>query len=599
MKKKRTALICRVSTKSEEQKSSIEYQKDSLVKYIKGRDDLEFFESTDIFSDQFSGKTIDRKNTNFEKLMKSLGFKIVQSKDEFSIVKDPLIKPTYSYIVCKSSSRFSRSNWAGVSLIKLLQTHKIYIYFYDLGKDTSELDDNTLTMLGMIDSSLSHTMSYNSKNTFYYKNQTRQIMNKGRMFGYDIKRIDSKKYYVVMIDMYLHKSMGSKLIANEMNKQGFRTPPNGRPFEARDILLILKSRVYLGEQKYYIFDNEAEYKNTFNPTVKSDYIYKLDFEWLPCTYIEPIVSIEEFEAVQKVLDERVENHKGIIKGKRQPILIHTEKSRCGLCGYKFYSCGPADCKRGIDKKFRCSTNKATSKRPHCDSHTFYLSFLEEELEKRAKIFPETLRGLLTNFKKDLENLKIFLVLSIDLNESVDINKLEEEKENLKKDSKKLIMEAVKKDSAFGELIEDIQREYSEKIDALDEQISIYHNRVDLIKDFLGEVDFLIGSLIEKIVDIKDSYTSEEYFNMIDRYTIYPKKDKITTRTPNNVYFIFQTKIELEVLELLNHLYESSIIKLLGDDIITPIDENHFKVKKPTKKQKDRALELIESNSLYD
>ena len=114
-KKKRIAVYARVSTNHEEQKQSLQNQKQNITEQIKARDDL-ILEG--LYVDEGITGTKAEIRPQFQELI---------SRAEHGYI---------DYIVCKNLSRFSRNLADSVHYTKQLKEHGVGIYFVEEGLDT-------------------------------------------------------------------------------------------------------------------------------------------------------------------------------------------------------------------------------------------------------------------------------------------------------------------------------------------------------------------------------------------------------------------------------------------------------------------------------
>lgn len=95
-----------------------------------------------------------------------------------------------------------------------------------------------------------------------------------RPHGYELDKatgllavIESEAAVVeIIFDLYVHKRMGSRAVAVELNKRGYRTKA-GQPWSGQTVLVVLRNRVYLGEIYFRGQWYRAQPPNTPHPAI--------------------------------------------------------------------------------------------------------------------------------------------------------------------------------------------------------------------------------------------------------------------------------------------------------------------------------------------
>lgn len=166
IKKLRVAAYCRVSTDQDDQKESLEVQKQHYESWIKLHSDWEF---AGIFYD----------------------FGITGTKAD---IRDGLQALMYEcrigridYVLTKSVSRFSRNTTDCLSLVRELLSYNIPIYFEKENLDTSSMESEVLlTIMASLAQQESESLSQNVKLGVQYRFQQGKVMvNARRFLGYD------------------------------------------------------------------------------------------------------------------------------------------------------------------------------------------------------------------------------------------------------------------------------------------------------------------------------------------------------------------------------------------------------------------------------
>lgn len=594
-----SCLVTRVSTLLESQDSSLEYQKNVLCDFIKQQPNESFNPDTDIFADRISGTKIFRgENSDFNKLMELLGFKIVDnSKGDFieiSIVADKRIKPKYDKIYCKSTSRFSRASFKGENLLYILKQRGIEVYFYDLKTSTFTMSDTELKIYSLIDNQYSQKMSYSWKASNVYKTKYKKPLLRGKLFGYDNIKVDGEKYFIKnekeskdirdMIDMFLNQDKGCDLICQEMRKRGYT-------FDKSFINKLLKNRHYLGQEKYY--DYPEDYLNNFDSDNSREYLKNLNFKWENCDYIEQIISEEEFNLIQEKLQSRSKQGRGI----RSPFLSITKKLKCGICGKNFYSQGQRNYFNV--RNFKCSTLRSGKGyySKDCSNKTFYEDYLNDYLDTVTESFKDRQIKIYKQNLNQLLYLRVHLINILNSNTDNNLDDLFNKKEELEEQLEKIILQDLKSESSK-KIIDKVKNQLDDELNLIDSKIKIYLDLKNKITESIKQINSLYSEIQKGYLSVidKDKYTRDEVLNELEDITIYPKFAK-GLNVKNAVYFIVHTKLENDIFNLVKDIYESDIKAILGEDIIKESDNNYI-IEEPTADKLNQANALLEEMNLY-
>lgn len=577
----------------ESQDSSIQYQNDVLTEFILKQPNEIFNPSTDIFSDRVSGTKIDRKNSDFNRLMSLLGFEIVDTSKGDTIEVLTRVKrniePRYNKIYCKSTSRFSRASYKGELLLDTLKKIGVEVYFYDLHKGTFTMSDEELKIYSLIDSNYSKKMSYNWKNSNIYKTQKRKVLLRGKFYGYDNIKINGEKYYKInqdeylvirkIVDLFLNKDLGCDLISKQVG------------LEKSFVNRILKNRHYLGQEKYY--DYPEDYKNIFDSDNNREYLKSLNFQWLDCEYIDQIITEEEFNLIQDKLQSKTKNARGF----RNPYLEITKKLVCGCCGKNYYSLGSKNYFN--ERSFKCSTLRSGKGyyKIDCSSKVFYEGYLNSYLQRTTETFKD--RQIKT-YKKNLNQLlylRVHLINTLSKNGDDELENLLTQKEDLEEKISKLFLEKISVTSQTAQqTIDKLIKGFDDEIKEIESKVNIYLNLQNKVTESILIINDLFEELQKGYIDImnKTSYTQDEVLAELKDITVYPKSEKVHKR--NSVYFNIHTYLEMEIFDLVKGIYESEIKNILDTDIIKKSENREYKyfiIKEPSSDEIDRANEHLD------
>lgn len=228
----RVAAYCRVSTETDEQKESIDTQKEVYFSLISLRSDWEF---AGIYTDSISGLTSEKRP----------GF--------MSMIKDAL-DGKIDRILCKSVSRFSRNVAECKRYVDLLMNKNIAVEFE---KEHLATDDPTssfvLSLMSAIAENESRSISENVR-WGYRERFSRGEYNPGKnpMLGYDTvnkKLVPNGDAWIVKL-IFKRYANGTRMrsIQKELTEKGVLSS-NGTPLSAGMISYLLHNEVYKGDKE--------------------------------------------------------------------------------------------------------------------------------------------------------------------------------------------------------------------------------------------------------------------------------------------------------------------------------------------------------------
>lgn len=344
----RCAIYARVSTRLDSQKDSLESQVSFFENHILEKG----WKQTGVYVDEGITGTSTAGRKDLKRLLRDA------ERELFDIV------------LIKSLSRLSRDTSDSLSIVRTLHRHNVDVFSSREGM----LDDEmVLSVLSAVNQRQSEDTSYNVSWGIAVKSNA-GIFHGTPPFGYDkvkpgrlVPNLDSGGTVKLIFDLYLNKGLGVQAIANYLNEKGIR--PSRRKSQKwydSSVRLILKNRHYTGDlvqgrtkvdSKDKIHLQEKGYKKR-QKIDESDWIVKLNKH-------EPLITREQFEAVQEKMSERA---KRIFSGKGKKSLF----ARLAFCD---------DCGKGMNYRndrggYVCSTyQKEGSKK--CASHFIPHVYLKE------------------------------------------------------------------------------------------------------------------------------------------------------------------------------------------------------------------------------
>lgn len=309
VEKRRVAAYARVSTDSDEQKTSYDAQVDYYTKYIKERSDWEF---VGIYTDEGISAT----NT--------------KHRDGFNRMVADALDGKIDLIVTKSVSRFARNTVDSLSTIRKLKEHNIECYFE---KENIWTFDSKGELLLTIMSSLAREESRSISENVTWGQRKRMADGKvsfaySRFLGLD-KDKETGKIVVVpeqaetvrLIFKLFLEGMTPHSIAAELTKRGIKTPSGKDVWNQQTVRRMLSNEKYKGD---------ALLQKEFTVDFLQKKMKKNEGE-VPQYYVEgnheAIISPAVFDMVQAELARRKSG------GSRYSgVSIFSNKIRCGDCG---------------------------------------------------------------------------------------------------------------------------------------------------------------------------------------------------------------------------------------------------------------------------
>lgn len=312
------AAYCRVSSSSEEQRMSYEFQKKHYEEKIRKNPSWNF---VGVYSDVKSGLNAD----NREGLMQLL------KQCEMGKV---------DYIITKSISRFGRNTLDSLQIARKLRQMNIGIYFEQQNIDTLTMDSETLFV---IHASLAQENSERISNDVKWGLRKRYLMGLvpyRPLYGYDkgeisTYKINQEKAQVVrmIFDRYI-EGISLQRISNELYEKKILSPKKKERWESSSILNIILNEKYCGDvicQKTYVKDFIS--KKTVINNGELEKIYIKDNH-------PPIVSRERFEEakaeyVRRICKRKISSRAKTEQRKYSSLYALTEILYCGECGKQY------------------------------------------------------------------------------------------------------------------------------------------------------------------------------------------------------------------------------------------------------------------------
>jgi len=310
--KLRVAAYCRVSTDSDEQLVSLETQKNHYKSYIEANPAWEF---AGLYYDE--GITGTKKEKRPELLRM-----IADCKNK-----------KIDFIVTKSISRFARNTTDCLELVRKLIDLGIFIYFEKENINTGSMESELmLSILSGLAESESVSIAENSKWAIKRRFQNGTFKISYPPYGYDAVdgRMVVNEYQAEIVRFIFEEILsgkGTHKIADDLNHR--KVPPRkGGRWTATTIRGMVSNEKYTGDAIFQKTYTDEHFNRHNNYGEKDQYLIK--------NHHEAIISHEDFETAQKVINQRAKE-KGVKKHneKYQNRYPFSGKIICGECGSKF------------------------------------------------------------------------------------------------------------------------------------------------------------------------------------------------------------------------------------------------------------------------
>ena len=502
--KRRVAGYARVSTDSEEQKTSYAAQVEYYTTYINSRDDWEF---VSVYTDEGISGTNTKNRAGFKQM-----------------VQDALAGKI-DLIITKSISRFARNTVDTLTTVRKLKDNGVEVFFekeniYTLDSK-GEILITIMSSLAQEESrSISENVTWGQRKRFA---DGKLILPYKHFLGYEKGEIDGvpvineEQATIVrrIFHMYLYGAPAAQ-IAKSLTTEGIPTPGGKTQWRTTTVLSILQNEKYKGAailQKEFTVNFLTKKRKKNEGEVPQYYIENSH---------EAIIDPRIFDEVQREIERR-KAMGNQYSGKS----IFSSKVICGDCG-KFY--GPKvwhsnnkykrtiwQCNEKFNGESRCTT-------PH----------LNEEALKAA--FVKAFNSIIDDRKTILEDYQEIQISLTDCTElEAEIEELQEELEVVQGMMRKLITENAS--------VAQDQQEYEQKYTKLEKR---YEKTYKKLNGNMAETQRRkklydeIGSFMFELME------NEEPVTVFDEKLWFTTIDKVIVQNNGELQFIFKGGAEVTI-----------------------------------------------------
>ena len=247
-------------------------------------------------------------------------------------------KHKFDMIITREVSRFARNTVDTLQYTRMLREHGVEVYFINDGIKTFDGDGELrLTIMATLAQDESRKTSIRVKSGQQTSMNNGVVYGNGNILGYDrvgkemVINPEQAKTVRLIYDMYLD-GCGLTKIKDELERRGYKTFQGKDKWFPTVISHVLKNSFYCGIMTYH-----KEYVPDYLKQKKVKNYGEIELTQVQGTH-EPIVTLEEFERVQEIMEsKRTEMpylNRGQQKGKKPRTTVWGKLLICE-CGHTF------------------------------------------------------------------------------------------------------------------------------------------------------------------------------------------------------------------------------------------------------------------------
>ena len=261
-----------------------------------------------------------------------------EKRPEFMRMIEDAKKHKFDMILTREVSRFARNTVDTLQYTRMLKEHGVEVYFINDGIKTFDGDGELrLTIMATLAQDESRKTSIRVKSGQQTSMNNGVVYGNGNILGYDrvgkemVINPEQARTVRLIYDMYL-AGCGLVKIKDELERQGCKTSMGMDKWHPTVISHVLKNSFYCGIMTYH-----KEYVPDYLKQKKVKNYGEIEFTQVQGTH-EPIVTVEEFERVQRMMQTKTNNmpylNKGSKKGKKPRTTVWGKLLICE-CGHTF------------------------------------------------------------------------------------------------------------------------------------------------------------------------------------------------------------------------------------------------------------------------
>ena len=312
-KKPKVAAYVRVSTDSEEQLGSFDSQFKHYANKIKKNPNWEF---AGIYSDEGISGTRSSNRNGFLKMM------IDSERNKIDI------------IITKSISRFARNTLDTLKYVRFLKEHNVRVIFEEENIDSLDMQSELiLTIVSSVAQqeaiNMSNHIKIGKKNKILSGEYLCTLAPYGYKYDIEKKETQINDDEIEILKLIFNKYEELKSISGTvkyLNENKIPTRSGKKYWNTGTLKGILTNVFYVGDilhGKKYVPDPIEHISKRNRGQVEQYYIRE---------HHEPVISKEQFEQVQKIMEEKAIKYKFFRNTNSENYGLFKGKLRCGFCG---------------------------------------------------------------------------------------------------------------------------------------------------------------------------------------------------------------------------------------------------------------------------
>lgn len=285
-----------------------------------------------------------------------------EKRPEFMRMMDDAKKHKFDMIITREVSRFARNTVDTLQYTRMLREHGVEVYFINDGIKTFDGDGELrLTIMATLAQDESRKTSIRVKSGQQTSMNNGVVYGNGNILGYDrvgkemVINPEQAKIVRLIYDMYLD-GCGLMKIKDELERRGYKTSQGKEKWHPTVISHVLQNSFYYGIMTYH-----KEYVPDYLKQKKVKNYGEIAFTQVQGTH-EPIVTEEEFERVQRIMEtkktEMPHLNRGRQKGKKPRTTVWGKLLLC-QCGHTFNMRKWDRSDRQVQNSYQCYSSVRT------------------------------------------------------------------------------------------------------------------------------------------------------------------------------------------------------------------------------------------------
>ncbi len=261
-----------------------------------------------------------------------------EKRPEFMRMIEDAKKHKFDMIITREVSRFARNTVDTLQYTRMLKEHGVEVYFINDGIKTFDGDGELrLTIMATLAQDESRKTSIRVKSGQQTSMNNGVIYGNGNILGYNrvgkdmVINPEQARTVRLIYDMYL-EGCGLVKIKDELERRGYKTSQGNDKWFPTVISHVLKNSFYCGIITYH-----KEYVPDYLKQKKVKNYGEIELTQVQGKH-EPIITVEEFERVQRIMETKTNKmpylNKGSQKGKKPRTTVWGKLLICE-CGSTF------------------------------------------------------------------------------------------------------------------------------------------------------------------------------------------------------------------------------------------------------------------------